>query len=581
MLKKLVFEGYVNQRVSYILYAYGDDVYSRIFYEYDKEKSCERFFSKGFGFTVFDDRIAYKGFGGSFCSYMFGVERPFKDLIKPEVKNRLIMFGATQKDLDKIEFTDLISGEESYLSIFSEGNAITNYYFMIIDKKDHKNIGKRQEEILKKIGKKLKRTELVKKEEDFDLLKLIYSEIGEKDIVIILLKIYDSFVKELWQYLTKGELSIYEQERMKNLEMSLEKYQIERIRVESIYQNEENQSMVNEYVSLLLKKKNEITIEDDSKLKKLRLSLIRNGIPESILDGLERSIKSTTLYTKTDDVKELLDNFINTGKITEEDIIKLILAKKRSLVNRDISFEQTFLDAGRIIDEKVSKEGDFQIMEGFNKVITYFDRFDTTYQLLTKISFVPETDITENNLRSLVGNYKIFEELKKGLFFELFFSDIYKDPYLTNYGKKRLSFLEKQIPIIANDESMLTASFYAIKNLMQEEIYFYKILRIIKENFWEVFSLWGEKDIDMDYYISKVLERLKEEVGEEVFIPKHLWQEIFWHIKKEVFFITQILPKISEERNMELKEDFIANSGIDRFYVEELEKSYYSKHGIR
>jgi len=316
-------------------------------------------------------------------------------------------------------------------------------------------------------------------------------------------------------------------------------------------------------------------------LKKLRLSLIRNGIPENILDGLERSIKSTNLNVGTGDINQIINDFIAKGKILDEDLIRLILIKRISLRNRDMSFEQSFLDAGRIIDETVSKDGNFALMEGFNRLITYFDRFDTTYQLLTKISFVPETDITENHLRSLVGNYKVFEELRKGLFFEVFFSDLYKDPYLTNYGKKRLSFLEKQIPLIANDESMLLPSFYALKNLMQEEIYFYRIIKIIKENFWEVFSLWGEKDINMDYYVSKVLEKLKEELGEVIFIPKYLWQEVFWHIKKEVFFITQILPKISDDKNKELKEDFIANSGMDRFYAEELEKSYYLKHGIK
>ncbi len=581
MLKKLILEGVINQRVNYTFYAYGEDVYSRVFYQFDRDNGIERFFSKGFGFTVYDNRIAYRGFGGSFCNYMFGVERPFKDLIKPEVKNRLIMFGATQKHPETIEFTDLISGEESYLNIFSEGNALTNYFFMVIDKKDHKNIGKRQEEILKKLGKTLKRTELVKEEKDSELVKLIYTEMKEKDILVILLKVHDILVKELWYLLAKGELSDLEQKKMKELEKKLEKYQIERVRVESIYQNEENQNMVNEYVSLLLKRSQNFSEEDESRLKKLRLSLIRNGIPESILDGLERSITTTTFSSGIDAIKDILDGFMNTGSISDDNIIRLLMAKKRSLVNRDMSFEQTFLDAGRLIDERVSKEGNFLLMEGFNKIITYFDRFDTTYQILTKISFVPESDVTENHLRSLIGNYKIFEELQKGLFFNIFFSDLYKDPYLTNYGKKRLSFLEKQIPLIVNDETMLTPSFYALKNLMQEEIYFYKIIRIIKENFWEVFSLWGEKDIDMDYYTSKVVERLKEELGEDVYIPKYLWQEVFWHIKKEVFFITQILPKIREENNLDLKEDFISNSGIDRFYAEELEKSYYSKHGIR
>ncbi len=581
MLNKLVFEGKINHRVSYSFCAYGEDVYSRIFYQSEKEHCIERFFSKGFGFTVYDNKIAYRGFGGSFCNYMFGVERPLKDLVKPEVKNRLIMFGATQKEPDSIEFTDLIAGEESFLNIFSEGNAITNYFFMIIDRKEHKNAGKRQEEILKKIGKTIKRTELVKEEKDDELIKLIYQEMEEDDILVILLKLYDEVVKELWQLLLKSELSSAEQDRMKELEKGLEKYQIERIRVESIYQNEENQNMVKEYISLLIKRSSKDDPIEESKLKKLRLSLIRNGIPESILDGLERSIKTTGYEVRTSDINNIINEFITTGKISDDDLIRLIISKRLCLRNRDMSFEQTFLDAGRIIDETVSRDGNFALMEGFNRLITYFDRFDTTYQLLTKISFVPETDITENHLRSLVGNYKIFEELKKGLFFEVFFSDLYKDPYLTNYGKKRLSFLEKQIPLIASDETMLLPSFYALKNLMQEEIYFYRIIKIIKENFWEVFSLWGEKDINMEYYVSKVVEKLKEEFGEEIFIPKYLWQEVFWHIKKEVFFITQILPKISDDKNKELKEDFIANSGMDRFYAEELEKSYYQKHGIK
>ncbi len=251
MLNKLIFEGRINNRVSYSFYAYGEDVYSRIFYQSEKDHNIERFFSKGFGFTVYNNKIAYKGFGGSFCNYMFGVERPLKDLLKPEVKNRLIMFGATHKEFDTIEFTDLIAGEESFLNIFSEGNAITNYFFMIIDKKDYKSPGKRQEEILKKIGKTIKRTELVKEEKDAELVKLIYNEMGEDDILVILLKLYDEMVKELWQLLLKNELGSYEQEKMKELEKSLEKYQIERIRVESIYQNEENQTMGQEHISLL------------------------------------------------------------------------------------------------------------------------------------------------------------------------------------------------------------------------------------------------------------------------------------------------------------------------------------------
>jgi len=152
MLKKIVMEGQINQRLMYQFYAFGHEVYEKVFYSYNKDENLERFFAKGCGFTLTQKSLIYKGFGGSFGSYMFGVERPFKDLIKLEVKNRLIMFGAKQKDENIIEFTDDISGEDSYTNSFSEGNAITNYFFLVVSNRTFKSHGKRQEEKIKTCG---------------------------------------------------------------------------------------------------------------------------------------------------------------------------------------------------------------------------------------------------------------------------------------------------------------------------------------------------------------------------------------------------------------------------------------------
>jgi len=581
MLKKIILEGAVNQRVFYTFYAYGNDVYEKVFYSHNKDENIERFFAKGCGFTLTQRGLSYKGFGGSFCTYMFGVERPFKDLIKLEVKNRMVMFGATQKNGNIIEFTDNISGEESYINIFNEGNAITNYFFLVVGSKEYKSAGKRQEEILRKIGKSLKRTELSSLENDDYIVSLLYEKLGEKDSIIMLLKLYDGIVKEIWQLLSKNELTEEEEKRLKLLEQKVESYQLERIKVECAYQKEENQKLVNDYVSILIKRyhEGEIDEEEEARLKKIRLVLIRNGIPGSILDNLERVFVKPDREGGDKDVRSILMGLMETGNIEREGFIKLLYAKKESLKARDMAFEQFFLDVGRMVDEKASKEENFLVVESFNTIITYFDRFDTTHQLITKIAFVPETNINENHIRSLVGNYRAFEELKKGLFNELFLQDIFKDPYLTFYGKKRIEFLEKQIPLISIDESMLLPCLYALKSLMQDEVYFYKIIKIIKDEFWEVFSLWGEKDMDMEYYLAKVTEKLSAEVGTDVYISKHLWQEVFWHIKKEVFLITQVFPRMVEEGKKELKEDFITNSGMDRFYVEELEKAYLSKHG--
>lgn len=582
MLKKIIFHGNIDERVNYVFFAYGQNVHERAFYAVNKEEGTERFFSKGFGFSLDNKRLTYKGLGGNFCKYMFGVERPFKDLIKLEVKNRLVMFGATQKSQDFIEFTDNISGYDSYINIFNEGNAIVNYYFIVVDDDDDKKeIGKKQEEILKKTGRILKRTSLVEEEKDEELLELIHRSLGKSETLIIMLKLYDGLVKELWQLMLKNDLTEWEQRRLKELEGKIDFYQLERIKVESAYLKEENQNLVNEYVSILINRFNGENIEE-SKLQKLRLILIRNGIPASILDNLERSFAVTEKVSSTKDIQTVLANFLETGEIHNDVLIKVIYEKKNSLVSRDMSFEQYFLDMGRIIDEKVSKDGNIKLLEGFNTIITYFDRFDATYQLITKIAFVPEFSLTENHIRSLTNNYTIFESLKKKLFYELFFEDVYKDPYLTVFGRKRMNFLENQIPLISMNESMLLPTYYALKGFMTDEVIFYKIIKIIKEQYWEVFSLWGEKEMEMDYYILKVEEQLKEEMGMDTYVSKQLWQDVFWHIKKEVFFLTQILPRVlSDEKGATIKEDFIANSGMDRFYIEELEKAYLSKHGAK
>ena len=61
-------------------------------YCYEEAGPNIRFFSRGNEITLSPEGVHYKGTGGSFCEYMFGVEKPFKDLIKKEVLNRLVMF---------------------------------------------------------------------------------------------------------------------------------------------------------------------------------------------------------------------------------------------------------------------------------------------------------------------------------------------------------------------------------------------------------------------------------------------------------------------------------------------------------
>jgi uncharacterized protein (TIGR04442 family) len=45
-------------------------------------------------------------------------------------------------------------------------------------------------------------------------------------------------------------------------------------------------------------------------------------------------------------------------------------------------------------------------------------------------------------------------------------------------------------------------------------------------------------------------------------------------------YLHTLLPTIILEKNVGLREDFLENSGLDRFYVEELEREYYEKNEL-
>src|SRR5258708_11915548 len=64
-----------------------------------------------------------------------------------------------------------------------------------------------------------------------------------------------------------------------------------------------------------------------------------------------------------------------------------------------------------------------------------------------------------------------------------------------------------------------------------------------------------------------------KEVQEVVTEP--LLEEVITKIRLEAFYINQLLPKIVDEQDAKMRSDFLSNSGLDRFQVEELESEYF------
>ncbi len=57
-------------------------------------------------------------------------------------------------------------------------------------------------------------------------------------------------------------------------------------------------------------------------------------------------------------------------------------------------------------------------------------------------------------------------------------------------------------------------------------------------------------------------------------LPDKLLEKILLDLRKEFFYVHNILPVIKGGLGMELRNDFLMNSGLDKAYIEELENEY-------
>ena len=63
-------------------------------------------------------------------------------------------------------------------------------------------------------------------------------------------------------------------------------------------------------------------------------------------------------------------------------------------------------------------------------------------------------------------------------------------------------------------------------------------------------------------------------------VPKRLFDKVLLDLRKETFYINNLLPLILANKDISLREDFLNNSGLDRFYIETLEKEYFESKDL-
>ncbi len=594
MIDELRIHGILGQTEFYTNIA-GSDVSKTIFYE--ETPTYVRFFTRGNEFVITEDEVRYKGCGGSFCEYMFGVDKPMDDTTKRDVINRLIMFGAYLNENEKVVFTDNVEGAENFYRLLLQGNAVQNYYFLISS--DYKGgYKKRQQSIVKAVGKFLKRTSLVSELDDVELMRAFMESLDEKNATVFIIKLIHKGNNMLYSYYR----DFYAEDRIldANKEMFLEElieknnideYQVERIKIDVMYKHPDNKTVVDEYRDILVETADvdQLKHAEIARLKRLRTLGIRNNIPEVLFDTIDNQLlKGKKIaegheqdYLK--DARGILENlFFKDPKlkkhIIKDDIVRLLRAKHTAHEQSEMGFEQIVLDAGKMCDEIVRETNDFTIFEELSRILTYFDRADNTSSLLNSIAFTEKFEITEDLLRSLIGNKKEFDELKDDLFRELFIKPLLQNKYLTSFGKKRIKTIYHGLKNVISGDASIKDVLMGLRKIGDEEkIYRITLLALserIKEIYPRLESKTGRDEVRSE--IESELDR-KKVIRK---IPKGIFDKTVIDIKKEAFYINHVFPKVVKTKDSSVREDFLENSGLDRFYVETLERNYMKNKGM-
>jgi len=596
MIREIKLLGKANDKVDYTVTIMGADLSNRYYYESVPEG--DRFFSGGNEFIITRDGVRYMGTGGQVCQYMFGVDLPLKDLLRKDVSNRLVMFGAYYDMADSINFTNTTAGEESFDRIFLTGNAVSNYFFFA-DMTQKYEIRDIQRDILRKLGKQVKRSQAVGARDDSRFCSEIYDSLEDPKAFVFLFRFVNLHNEEYFSsfnqvYAEQKQIPPHDMEILSALAdlHEIPPYQQERMKIDGMYKLTENKKVVDEYKDILIavSETGEVNPSELAKLSRLRTLSLRLNIPNNLFDTLDELLLKDMKIIELEEPDYIRETraicegfFLKTGELRShigpEDLIKLLKAKQRSMTHRDPAFESLLLDTVRAGDEHARDTNDLSIMEGMSQVLTYFDRYDSTATVINNLAFMERSSLGEDSIRSLAGNMAVFDKVRPGFFKELFITELKENRYLTRYGRKKVERLYQGLEDIRSGDSTYREVASALNAVNAEERTSMAIHRYIKDRFKSIYAELNSKE-DQEIFIQDLNREIQAKGLIKGPILHHIYEDIILDIRKESFYLNNLLPHIIVSRDNRVREDFLTNSGLDRFYVEELERDYFDLNQI-
>ncbi len=602
MIEDIRLHGQVNPEVEYFATIAGRSVGHQFFYEPspDGRAGTIRFFAAGNEFLIGHDGIRYKGNGGSFCRYMFGINLPLKDLVKKEVVNRLVLNGAVLDPTGQsIRFTDQTEGRETFEEVFRSGNAVCNYYFFVhLPEQDP--LHTQQEFLLRRIGRTVKHSALVSIQNDVQMAHLLYDAIKEPRAILYLFKLthtghtayYHSYQHEYAAH-TQNEETVTKQLQEIARQHTIDLYQQTRMQIDVVYQHPDNKRLIDEYKDLLA----ELLIDPRStqailaKLNRLRTLSVRHAIPLEVfhtLDGIFLKDKSVERLEEPEHLaaaRSILDSLFlqrqtSDGSVLKEELATLLLAKRQAIERRDFAFDALLLDVGKSCDEYASQTGDARVLERFSLIVTCFDRFDATYTYLNQMVFMDDDQTTESVLKTIHANKKIFDDLAPKLFKDLFIDSIVKDRYLTDFGRRKIFIVFQGLKEIDDGRLTLQEVANQVRQVNLDAQGYRQVHRHLKRFLKQFFK---EPQ-------AEALTHLRDQLSQELLnkgiittpIPEATFRKVIRDLHREAVYFYEVLPTLvaSPEGSDGRRDAFFTSSGVDRYDLEELEREYFHQHRL-
>lgn len=601
MQKDIRLHGHLGNGIEYFVTVAGTEAYQRYFFNIVQERGELRIFSPGNEFVLGSHGVTYEGNGGYFCEYMFGVDQPTTDLSKPDIVNRLVMYGArTDTERGTVLFSERTAGKESYETIFFEGNAVCNYFFFVHSKQLPHRLKEQQKELVRLLGKTLKRSANVGEERDDRLVAELFPFLQDPSAQLFMVKLINTHHKEYRDlfrtlYFRSKRISDVDFTRLADLAAAhrIDRYQLERMRIDVMYRHPLNRRIVDEYCNILVacNARNAINPLDNARLNRLKTLSLRNKIPGALFATLDELLKKGRVLQQAAaeegyiaETREILQGFFLHGhdidnSVDRIDMMTLLRSRKRAITTRDQHFDRLMLDFSRECDEKIRDGADPALMEGFSYIVTYLDRLDSTTSLIGQLAFMENSRINEELLQGLVEHKAAFDNLGPGCFDELFLHDLFSNPYLGRYGRLKMTTLLKGVELVQREQLMVQQLLQRLDTIDQEERLFLLLLEQVQRRVRNFYSSFATK-ADQDALRREVVAELKARNRIQGEVPEQIFQLVIRTLQTGAAYLQTLLPRIVATRNIAAREAFLANSGLDRFYVEELERAYYESNGL-